>query len=97
MAMNEKGTLPVDVRRSRMSLLKLSNDTKCLTFVVEMSFIPMRIKESLPYQSLSTSLPFDTEARGNSELAYLKMALVRPPVRVNSDIPHGLETVTQGR
>ena len=38
------------------------NEAKCTTFLVEMSFVCMR---------LSTSPRFDTEARGNSEVAYL--------------------------
>ena len=51
------------------------NEAKCKTFLVEMSFICVRMTNHFRIQD-STSLRFDTEARGNSEMAYEILLLV---------------------
>ena len=45
------------------------NEANCPTFLVKMSFLCLR-KKSFPYQRLSTYPRFDTEAQGNSQMAY---------------------------
>ena len=49
------------------------NEARCTTFLVKMSFIWMRMKKPFPYRRLSTYPRFETEARGNSEMAYRTM------------------------
>ena len=46
------------------------NEARCTAFLVKMSFICMRIKKIFPYQRLSCFPRFETEARGNSEMAF---------------------------
>ena len=46
---------------------------RCTTFLVKMSFIWMRMKKPFPYRRLSSYPRFETEARGNSEMAYYTM------------------------
>ena len=46
------------------------NEARCISFLVKMSFICMGIKKIFPYQRLSSFPRFETEARGNSEMAY---------------------------
>ena len=47
------------------------NEASCTTFLVKMTFICMRMRKWFPYQRLSTYPRFETEARGNLEMANL--------------------------
>ena len=47
------------------------DEARCTTFLVKMSFICMRKKNDFHIKGPSTYSRFETEARGNLEVAYL--------------------------